>query len=43
MLSLPYNDLRTLATPLNPIDIFYYIIDVLRLEEDKARLLARTI
>jgi hypothetical protein len=40
MPSLPYNNLRTLATPLNPIDMFYYIINILRLDKDKVKLLA---
>ncbi|KAI7765540.1 hypothetical protein LZL87_007291 [Fusarium oxysporum] len=40
---LPYNDSRTLAAPLNPIDVLYCTIDVSRLGEDEARLSAGTI
>jgi hypothetical protein len=39
---LPNNDSRTLAASLNPTDMLYCTIDVLRLGEDEARLLAGT-
>ncbi|KAM0293122.1 hypothetical protein ACHAPM_011719 [Fusarium culmorum] len=40
---LPHNDSRTLAAPPNPTDVSYCTIDVSRLGEDEARLLAGTI